>query len=349
MQKNKIKNNKIRKTALEYVNCDFCNSNSHQIILTSKDYIFEKVPGIFRLVKCLNCGLIFTNPRLNKKELAKYYSKIVNYENKPQYVYLNSRFSILRRNDLLTYYFNYPILRKSRFRKLIQFPNYLRIWREWKKSCFVPKYIKNGNILEIGCSYGGYLYQLKKIGWNIKGIELNEEAVNYANKKLNLDVMNVSIEDFSSNSKFDFIYLSMVLEHVISPMKVLRKLNSLLKSEGALILSIPNFNGIEVRIFRKYAYIIQLPFHLFHFTPKTIRNYLKALNFKKIRIIYQNSDRDLLAPLNYILRENPNNVSCKILHKLFFNVFIRKTLIKIVINLLSYIGKTSRMTVIAQK
>ncbi|MFX1259628.1 MAG: class I SAM-dependent methyltransferase, partial [Promethearchaeota archaeon] len=232
MYRNKIKNNEIKKAPLEYVNCDFCNSNSNQIILTTKDYIFNKVPGIFRLVKCSNCGLIFSNPRLSRKELAKYYSKVVNYENKPQKIYLNSRFSILRRYDLLTYYFNYPILKKSRIRKLIQYPNYLRIWRVWKKSYFVPKYIKNGNILEIGCSYGGYLYQLQKIGWNVKGIELNREAVNYAKRKLKLDVLNINIEDFKSETKYDLIYLIMVLEHVESPMKILNKIFSLLKSGG---------------------------------------------------------------------------------------------------------------------
>ena len=102
----------------------------------------------------------------------------------------------------------------------------------------------------MGCSYGGYLIQFKKLGWTVKGLELNRNAVNYCVNKLNLDVVQQRIEDFQSNILFDIIYLHMVLEHVESPKKVLLKCFSLLEPNGRLILNVPDFSGIEVGYIR---------------------------------------------------------------------------------------------------
>jgi 2-polyprenyl-3-methyl-5-hydroxy-6-metoxy-1,4-benzoquinol methylase len=334
---------------IEYVRCDFCNSINYQIILRSRDFIFNVIQRDFTIVKCLNCNLVYTNPRLKEKELIKYYSKIVSYDNRPASLNQKHRFNLFLRKDILVDFFNYPFFEKKKVRKLIQYPNYLRVIKRQKKTQFIPNYIKDGNILEIGCSYGYYIYQLKSLGWNVKGIELNKEAVDFAINNLNLDVECKRIEDFESGIYFDIIYLNMVLEHVASPKIVLQKCHSLLKEKGLLIFSIPDFSGIEVRIYKDYAYGLQLPFHLYHFTPYTIKNYLKELKFKKIKIVHQIFDRDLIAPLFFISRDNPDKQIVKFLFKLLSIKFIRKTFVRILIIILGLIGKTSRMTVIVEK
>ncbi|KKL97042.1 hypothetical protein LCGC14_1838420, partial [marine sediment metagenome] len=125
--------------------------------------------------------------------------------------------------EFLTYFFNYPFSKKKKIRKLIFLSNYIRFKRKWKKCYKIPSYIANGRILEVGCSYGGFLILLKNLGWMVKGLELNKEAVKFAKNRLKLDVENGSIEDFQSDVQFDIIYLKMVLEHVESPKKVLTK------------------------------------------------------------------------------------------------------------------------------
>jgi len=334
---------------IEYVRCDFCNSDKYKIIIKSKDFIFSTVPGKFTLVKCLNCNLVFTNPRLKKNEIVKYYSKIVSYDNRPINLNQKNRFNLFFRKDILVDFFNYPFFKKKKIRKLIQYPNYLRVKRKQKKTQFIPNYIKDGKILEVGCSYGYYLYQLKSLGWNVKGIELSKEAAEFAKKDLNLDVECKGIEDFESETLFDIIYLNMVLEHVPSPKIIIKKIYNLLKEKGLLILSVPDFSGIEVRIYKKYAYGLQLPFHLYHFTPQTIKRYLKESHFQKIKIFHQNFDRDLIAPLFFISREKPEKIIIKYLLKLFQFKFIRITLVRIIIKTLALLGKTSRMTIVAKK
>jgi hypothetical protein len=141
----------------------------------------------------------------------------------------------------------------------------------------------------------------------------------------------------------------MVLEHVESPKIILKKCYSLLKPNGKLVLILPDISGLEVSIYKKYAYTLQLPYHLYHFTPITIKNYLQLLNFQNPKIIHENFDRDLLAPLNFMIRENPNKLFLEVVLKFATKRLIRKVIIRIIVNFFSLLGKTSRMTVIAEK
>lgn len=332
------------------VKCDYCDSNESKIIFTTKDYVSKKIAGEFSISKCLNCNLIFSNPRLKRETLANYYKKIINYGEKSfRRSEGKEMLNYCLVKDILSLYFNYPFSKKNILKKVALFPSYLRIRKWYKKRYFIPTYKKHGKILEIGCSYGYYLYLLKKLGWKVKGIELNEDSVNFAVNKLNLDVENIKIEDFQSNQLYDVIYLNMVLEHVSSPKEILLKCHSMLKENGRLVLGIPDFSGIEVRIYKRYAYTLQLPYHLYHFTPNSIKKYLRLFEFKKIKITHGDFDRDLLAPLNFMIEENPESILLKYVYKIVINKYIRKTIIKIIVKVISFLGKTSRMVVVATK
>ncbi len=331
------------------VKCDYCNSNNFKVILKSKDYLFKKFSKEFRIVQCQNCELFYTNPRFRRKSMQKLYCGSLNYGFQPLSLSQSYKPYLPISKEILSDFFNYPLLKKSKIRKLIQFPNYLRIYRKWKKREIVPNFIKNGKILEIGCSYGGFLLQLKKLGWIVKGIEINEKAVDYGKNRLNLDILNIDLEEFTPEFLYDKIYLRMVIEHLESPKKIIKRLYSFLKPKGRLILSIPDFSGLEVKIFKKYAYTLQLPYHLYHFTPNSIKQYLKAAKFGKIKTIHENTDRDLINPLKYMNEENPANITIRIILKIVSIKLIRKTLIKSFVRILAVLGITSRMIVIAEK
>jgi uncharacterized Zn finger protein len=57
---------------MEVVACDLCDSTEHSFFLRSKDFVTKK-EGLFSVVRCKECGLIFTNPRPDKKEILNYY------------------------------------------------------------------------------------------------------------------------------------------------------------------------------------------------------------------------------------------------------------------------------------
>ena len=104
-------------------------------------------------------------------------------------------------------------------------------------------------ILEVGCAEGMTGNELKKRpGVFVAGIETNETAAEMARKVLD-DVITGDIESMDipySPSVFDCIIFADVLEHLVNPLDVLKKMSKLLKKDGTVIMSIPNvqFYGV---------------------------------------------------------------------------------------------------------
>ena len=112
----------------------------------------------------------------------------------------------------------------------------------------LPK--SNNRILEVGCGTGATLAYLKNNGYcnHTYGIELFPEAMKVAKKRLdytyegNIESMQFSLQE----SSFDVILCLDVLEHLVSPDKVVSYLHKLLVPGGIIIASIPNIRHISV-------------------------------------------------------------------------------------------------------
>ena len=62
-----------------------------------------------------------------------------------------------------------------------------------------------------------------------------------------------------------------VVEHLSQPDEVMSAIAGWLKPGGALFVTCPNFGSIERRWFGRYWPGLDVPRHLFHFTPETLR------------------------------------------------------------------------------
>lgn len=102
-----------------------------------------------------------------------------------------------------------------------------------------------GIIIDVGCGTGHFLKELKKrhSSINIVGTDFSEESVNIS-KSINpegsfflMDIFNIPIEQ---QGIYDFVICSEVLEHLLRPDVALDNLLSLIKSEGFLIITVPN-------------------------------------------------------------------------------------------------------------
>ncbi|MBU0699941.1 methyltransferase domain-containing protein [bacterium] len=103
---------------------------------------------------------------------------------------------------------------------------------------------KELNILEVGCGNGATLIELKRngIAKEIIGIELYENAL--SNSKHLLDRIIIgNIEDIEldfDEHYFDVIIFADVLEHLLDPYTIIKKIKKYLKPSGIVISSIPN-------------------------------------------------------------------------------------------------------------
>jgi 2-polyprenyl-3-methyl-5-hydroxy-6-metoxy-1,4-benzoquinol methylase len=117
-------------------------------------------------------------------------------------------------------------------------------------------------ILDVGCGTGRLGAMLKRSGTSRKvyGIEYNPAVAAEARKVLDgvligdLQTMEITFE----REFFDCIIYADVLEHLLDPVAVLRKLRPFLKGSGVIVSSIPNI--------RHYTALLQIALHGWEYT-----------------------------------------------------------------------------------
>jgi 2-polyprenyl-3-methyl-5-hydroxy-6-metoxy-1,4-benzoquinol methylase len=210
--------------------------------------------------------------------------------------------------------------------------------------------MKVGRLLEIGCASGAFIYKMASLGWDVEGIELSAGAANAA-RALGLNVHIGSVETLSRPARsYDLIVGWMVLEHLHDPVGVFKKLASWIDTRGWLVLSVPNANSLEFRLFKEKWYALQLPTHLYHFTPQTIRMVLERAGWRMERLFHQRVLGNFIASLGYQFEDSrflsplakpfisfPENSG-------YWNYILYP-----VAYLLSTVGQTGRMTLWARK
>lgn len=114
--------------------------------------------------------------------------------------------------------------------------------KEYKKleKIIFSKFKKNINILEIGCGTGRLTFKLAKKFSKITAIDKEEKYIKYCkriSKDKNIDFEASDVLGFNSKIKFDVVVLSwMGLHYQKDADKILKKVKSLLKKKGMLII-----------------------------------------------------------------------------------------------------------------
>ena len=123
-------------------------------------------------------------------------------------------------------------------------------------------YSKDKSILDIGCSSGILLDELREIGFdgnNLYGIDISPKAIqnckeNGIQNSFIMDAQNIELE-----KKFDIVVASDCLEHLEDDEKALKNWHGLLNPGGSLYLFVPAFmtlwseHDVENMHFRRYT------------------------------------------------------------------------------------------------
>lgn len=147
----------------------------------------------------------------------------------------------------------------------------------------VSKYKSSGTLLDIGCSSGSFLVSLKNEPWRLYGVEISSVTANKAEAKSGATVFVGDVLDapFQSNS-FDVVTCFDVLEHLYQPREVMVKIADWLKPGGIFYTLLPNIDSGEARFFRSYWYGLELPRHLSHFSPTSLRYLANQVGLKEV-------------------------------------------------------------------
>jgi ubiquinone/menaquinone biosynthesis C-methylase UbiE len=115
--------------------------------------------------------------------------------------------------------------------------------------------VKPGNrVLEVGCGAGNILAQISAA--ELCGVDISESMVAKAKARLG-PAANIQLADAENlpfeNQRFDRVYCSEVLEHVIDPGVVLREMRRVVTHNGVVAVSVPNetfINGVKRIVFK---------------------------------------------------------------------------------------------------
>lgn len=141
-------------------------------------------------------------------------------------------------------------------------------------------------LLDVGSGYGFFLKEMKSRGWQVEGIEVSRAGRRYAQEKWGIHVYSEPLEDITlPDNYFDAITLFYVIEHIHDPLALLTEVKRILKPDGLILLRWPHTTPI-IRILGPLARRLDLyhtPYHLYDFSPGTIKRALLGSGFKEVR------------------------------------------------------------------
>lgn len=259
--------------------CIVCNENRSTELFKTKDKMFE-VSGLFDVKKCQRCGLLFLNPQPSQEILKKHYPHQQYYSYKKKIMGLSGLIRQFRSYLIKNYY--KPTTLSRVFSIIVQ------------GVPAIPQKPKNKpwKILDVGCGTGETLALFKELGWDVYGLEIDRNAIKIATER---GLENVKLGGYEKiadfpNNYFDSIRLYHVFEHMPDPRHCLQLIYKKLKPGGEVILGTPNANSMLSKIFGKFWVNLDIPRHLFVFSPNTLSRIVRDEGFSRISVVFCSGD-----------------------------------------------------------
>lgn len=223
--------------------------------------------GALRLVRCGHCGMVYANPVPAEFASGQYYDQAG-----------------------AAYYLSAAKLESDY--APVRFERELRLFGQ---------HCPTGAVLDVGCSSGAFLYQLKTRFpgcYEILGTDVSGPPLDYAESRgVPVRRGNFLEQDFGGG-KFDAVTFWAVIEHLLEPKRFIEQACSILKPGGLCFVLAPNMDSLAVRLLgARYRYIY--PQHLNYFNRTTLTKLvetrfavieLSSTHFNPI-VIWQDSRR----------------------------------------------------------
>jgi SAM-dependent methyltransferase len=248
---------------MNMMSCPICRCVRGRAFLSAPDR-FHRRETIYQLVQCASCSLVWLRNPPELEQMAYHYGA--------------------------EYHDTIRTAGETRLEKR---------WRYPRKR--ILEMAQGGALLDIGCSTGGFLRTFKGADWKLFGVEISPEQAQRAEASSGAQVFVGGVLDapFSASS-FDVITGFHVLEHISDPHNVVTTLWKWLKPGGILYLHVPNVEALEARIFRSYWYGLELPRHLYHFSPASLSRLFAQFQFDEL-LIGTLSHNHIEASMQYVI------------------------------------------------
>jgi 2-polyprenyl-3-methyl-5-hydroxy-6-metoxy-1,4-benzoquinol methylase len=266
----------------EMINCPGCGADHWTFTYAGKDWILDPARTI-TIVRCVQCGLHFTNPRPDSEHIGEYYaSTYAPYQRQRGEIQRDTDLSTTVRTWVLSAAYGSPAHKPRGWRAVVTF--LISLFKPPSQFGFGIPFRGDGRLLDFGCGNGTFLRRMNAIGWTGMGLDLSPEAVTAVKDSGIPALLGTLPHPELPKNHFDVITMRQALEHVPSPVPVLNAAMENLRPGGELVIEVPNFASFDIEYFEEAALILDLPRHLLHFTPKTLKNLMIACGYEDVRI-----------------------------------------------------------------
>ena len=244
---------------MEYVTCNLCGHDDTHLRFPSTlpegtpprnvEAFRCTSPGYGRhhtIVKCRNCGLIYTNPRFTGEEILDSYVAVED-----------------------------PLYLEERDGRVLTFERHLRPLEKIK----APP----GTLLDVGAYTGVFVEIAAQHGWDAYGVEPSRWAVEQACERgLHMIDGTLASSGLNDNS-LDVVTMWDVIEHVSNPLGELQQAQRRLKPGGLLVVHTMDIDSRFARVMGgRWPWLMEM--HIDYFSRHTLKQMLEKAGFTVIRI-----------------------------------------------------------------
>jgi SAM-dependent methyltransferase len=207
-------------------------------------------PGTYRILVCPDCGGGNTEPRVPPEELGPYYE--------------SEEYGPHVSGGLMGPLFGFAMTTRLRT---------ARLFRPLRR-------MEPGTLLDVGCGRGDLGAALIRRGWTVAGLDASPRAVAEAVER-GVDAKLGTLEGAELPADtYDAIVFHHALEHVVDPVASLQAARRALKPGGTRLIGVPNFDSNRSHRYGERWWLLELPRHRFHFTPKALGIALERAGFE---------------------------------------------------------------------
>jgi SAM-dependent methyltransferase len=168
----------------------------------------------------------------------------------------------------------------------------------------------NMRLLEVGCSTGHFLYNVKDLVTEVVGVDYDSAAAAFAAGACGCTTFGGDIRDSGVPlHSFDVVCAIQVMEHVKDPIAFLSTLGQYLKPGGIVYVEVPNLDEALLSVYEESSYrsFYFHDAHLFYLTRRSLLTVMQRAGFSGE--VHYLQDYNLFNHLHWLTRHAPQ-ASC---------------------------------------
>jgi len=224
----------------ERVACNVCGSHETRMV-------FQK--WSFCIVQCVECGLVYVNPRAFRIEADDYFE--------------GPYLSTIEKDGQLDTGIG------TLYGEIIYNLN---------------NRVALGKLLDVGCAMGHFLEFARRYGWEVEGVECSPYAARYAAERFGVKVHPVCVLKDAGlpHNYYNSCVLVEVIEHLPDPRETMTEVWRLLEPGGLVYVTTPNFACYRSLLLKEDWNAVIPVGHLYYFDSASLAKLLSSIGFVEV-------------------------------------------------------------------